>query len=520
MMPVEYRDAPKFDHPRSVNKVCLVAIDGWGCSPSAKGKDPNCFEIKGDAIRHAATPCMDALQKESNMASLAAHGLSVGLPADLMGNSEVGHLNIGAGRVVYQDIVRIDLAMENIQVLENIPTIVEIFKHAQLNQRIHFLGLVSDGGVHSHQKHLYSLILAAKRAGIKNCFVHFFADGRDTAPKSAAVYVKQLQNLMETENYGTIASVCGRYYAMDRDNRAERIQQALDLLFMGKGETTTNILQTIESKYEKNEKDEFFTPILKSKDGVIQENDACFFFNYRSDRMRQLLTAFLPENVQTKVHVATMTQYKSEFPYPVAFPPQTMKNVLSEVISEANVEQCHIAETEKYAHVTFFFNGGREDQFKGEDRVLVPSPKVATYDLMPEMSSMQVALEVAKALKKGYPFVMCNFAPPDMVGHTGYLEAAIKAVSATDAAIQVILNSCKELGYTLVVTADHGNAEKMVSENGEPHTAHTTARVPLCISPPLKLNISQSSALCDVAPTILKIMGLNVPVEMDGKSLI
>ncbi|ORZ41746.1 metalloenzyme [Catenaria anguillulae PL171] len=479
--------------------VCLIAIDGWGVSP-----DPN---AKGDAVRDATTPAMDKLRNEHGYTTLAAHGLSVGLPDGLMGNSEVGHLNIGAGRVVYQDIVRIDLAVkrETIGKLEAVKAAFERAKEG--NGRCTLL--ISDGGVHSHQEHLYALLRAARLAGVPQTYIHFIGDGRDTSPKSAAGYLQQLFDYIHTKNqgYGKLATIIGRYMAMDRDKRWERVQEALDMYIHGKGE-------------------------------LVQAQDTIFTFNYRSDRMRQLVASldarckFSPlaetVGVPAGLHITNMTQYKADFPFPVAFPAQTMDNCLAEVLAAHAVPQCHIAETEKYAHVTFFFNGGCEKQFPGEDRVLIPSPKVATYDLQPGMSAALVGDAVAATLAtKKYPFVMCNFAPPDMVGHTGKYDPAVIAVGATDKAIGVIADACAKFGYALVVTADHGNAEKMVDETtGQPHTAHTTARVPLAImhpkgKPTLKLPQEEGKqALCDVAPTVLKIMGLPIPKEMDGEALV
>jgi 2,3-bisphosphoglycerate-independent phosphoglycerate mutase len=520
-------------------KVCLIAIDGWGVSSEL---DP-----KGDAIRGANTPGMNELRDKHASMTLGAHGLAVGLPDGLMGNSEVGHLNIGAGRVVYQDIVRIDLAVKKDSFLQ-IPAIQNAFKHALNNNgRVHFLGLVSDGGVHSHQLHLHSLLRAAKTAGIPNAFIHFFGDGRDTAPKSATSYLDQLAQFIRTENggYGKLATVVGRYYAMDRDKRWERVEKALDMLLKGIGqevqadENLTNVKELIEKRYSENETDEFLLPIVVNKEGIIKENDVLVFFNYRSDRMRQITASFtsdgcngfspLPSKISLpkNLYIISMTQYKADYPFPTLFPPQVMDNVLAEWLSKKNVPQCHIAETEKYAHVTFFFNGGCEVQFSGEDRVLVPSPKVATYDLQPEMSAIDVGKSVANRLATNlYPFVMCNFAPPDMVGHTGKYEPAVRGVEATDKAIQIIMEACNSLGYILIVTSDHGNAEKMIAENGEPHTAHTTSRVPFYVMTPpgapkvtLRDPNNQSSSLCDVAPTILELMGLPIPPEMDGSVL-
>jgi 2,3-bisphosphoglycerate-independent phosphoglycerate mutase len=446
-----------------------------------------------------------------------------------MGNSEVGHLNIGAGRVVYQDIVRIDLALQKGQ-FPTLPNVKAAFEHARdTTGRLHLLGLVSDGGVHAHIQHLFGLLRAAKELQVPQTFVHFFGDGRDTAPKSAVLYLQQLLAFMQELEYGQLATVTGRYYAMDRDKRWERIQIAVQGLTRG-GEPVEDVVQAVQRKYEQSETDEFLKPLLVHADGLLRNDDTLFFFNYRADRMReinQVLSRMEPvtpvEWDNLNLSITTMTQYKADFGFPVAFPPQTMDNVLAEWLAKHNVKQCHVAETEKYAHVTFFFNGGREVQFSGEDRRLVDSPRVATYDLLPQMSAHQVGDTVAQVIGTGqYELVMCNFAPPDMVGHTGVYEAAIQGVEATDAAIGVIYEACKQHGYVLFVTADHGNAEKMLNkETGQPHTAHTTAPVPFIMANTDKaLRKDVQGALCDVAPTLLCVMGLPVPDEMTGQSLL
>ncbi|KAF9201894.1 hypothetical protein BGZ49_007916 [Haplosporangium sp. Z 27] len=505
--------------PVKQNVVCVV-IDGWGISPEA--------DSRGDAIRNAKTPYMDKFEKEYAFTTLGAHGLDVGLPDGLMGNSEVGHLNIGAGRIVYQDIVRIDLAASKKQFgdLENIKA---SFEHAKAgNGRLHFMGLVSDGGVHSHQNHLYSLLEAAKKAEVPEVYIHFFGDGRDTSPRSASGYMKQLLEKIEEIKYGKLATITGRYYAMDRDKRWERIKIAVDGIVSGVGEKSDDPIQAIEDNYKNDVTDEFLKPIIINEKGLIGDNDTVYCFNYRSDRMREIASVLgispppmevkLPKNL----HITTMTQYKSDFPFPVAFPAQSMTNVLAEWLAKRKVPQCHVAETEKYAHVTFFFNGGSEAQFEGEERDLIASPKVATYDLQPEMSAAAVGEKVAEEIATGkYPFVMCNFAPPDMVGHTGVYDAAIKGVEATDAAIGVIYEACVKHNYVLFVTADHGNAEKMLSDDfSTPHTAHTCARVPFVMTSKTLKYTDTKGALCDVAPTILRVMGLDIPAEMTGQSLL
>ncbi|KAJ3128593.1 hypothetical protein HK098_004019 [Nowakowskiella sp. JEL0407] len=505
-----------------IQRAALICIDGWGISPEA---DPT-----GDAIRNAKTPVMSGLMETYPNTPVAAHGLSVGLPDGLMGNSEVGHLNIGAGRVVFQDIVRIDLSVRDSK-LATLPTVVEAFQKAKSgNGRLHLLGLVSDGGVHSHINHLLKLISDAKDTQIPETYIHFIGDGRDTAPRSASKYYKQLTDYMSELGYGKVADVVGRYYAMDRDKRWERVQVAYEMLVQGKGEVVTDGLAAIEERYTKDETDEFLKPIIVDQEGRVRDEDTLIFFNYRSDRMREITQVFgippLPfetDVVPKDLYIATLTQYKADYPFPVVFPAQSMDNVLAEWLSKHNLTQCHVAETEKYAHVTFFFNGGSEVQFPGEQRDLIPSPKVATYDLKPEMSAIEVAEKVAERIDENqFDLVMCNFAPPDMVGHTGIYEKAILGVEATDKAIGIIYEAAKRNGYVLFITSDHGNAEKMLN-SGQPHTAHTTAKVPFIMTSkefsfdPVK---SESGALADVAPTILQVMGLPIPGEMTGKSLI
>ena len=398
--------------------------------------------------------------------TLDASSLSVGLPEGLMGNSEVGHLNIGAGRVVWQDSVRIDQTLKKGE-LNKVENIVKAFSRAKDgNGRLHLCGLVSDGGVHSNITHLFGLLEVAKEMQIPKVYIHFFGDGRDTDPKSAAKYMEQLLNKTKELGVGEVATVVGRYYIMDRDKRWERVEIGMKGLVTGEGEDSSDPLQTIKDRYEKNETDEFLKPIIVGgKERRVQDDDTLFFFNYRSDRVReitQLLGDYdrsprpdfpYPKNIS----ITTMTQYKTDYTFPVAFPPQHMGNVLAEWLGKKNLQQCHVAETEKYAHVTFFFNGGIEKQFPGEVRDMIPSPRVATYDLDPKMSAAGVGAKMAERLGEGkFDFVMNNFAPPDMVGHTGVYEAAIKGVAATDKAIGEIYEACKKNNYILFITADHG----------------------------------------------------------------
>jgi 2,3-bisphosphoglycerate-independent phosphoglycerate mutase len=512
------------------NKVCLIVHDGWGITPKEA--------LKGNAIEAADTTNMDTIAKNHAYRTLFAHGNAVGLNDGLMGNSEVGHLNIGAGRIVWQDIVRIDVAITKREFHQN-KTILESMKGAKEgNGRLHLLGLVSDGGVHSHIRHLKALLETAKESGVPHTYVHFFADGRDTAPMSAKGYAEDLLSFLESESYGELATVVGRYYAMDRDKRWERIKIAVEGLVDGKGEETTDVLKTIQERYDNKETDEFLKPIIiKGADGRIKEGDTLFFFNYRSDRMREIVSVIgLPDkpvevNVPKDLHITTMSRYNAEFPFPVAFPPQKMTNVLAEWLSKQGLSQAHIAETEKYAHVTFFFNGGVEKQFPLEERHLIASPKVATYDLQPQMSVQEVADKVAEVVaSKKHEFVMCNFAPPDMVGHTGLYEPAVKAITATDKAVGTIYEACEKAGYVLLITADHGNAEQMINlETGAPHTAHTTNKVPFIMTGKGQEFVEdkdgatspeEGGALADVSPTVLAIMGLPQPEEMTGRSLL
>ena len=504
-----------------MTKTCLIVIDGWGISTAA--------DAQGDAIKNAKTPVMTRLAAEYPSTPLAAHGLSVGLPDGLMGNSEVGHLNIGAGRIVYQDIVRIELAIKQ-DTLKTQKAVVDAFARAKAtNSKIHFMGLVSDGGVHAHLLHCIKFLDAAKEAGVAEAFVHVFGDGRDTAPKSILGYLRQLQDHMDQIKYGKIATITGRYFAMDRDKRWERVKLAYDGLVSGLGEENADPFAAIEARYAAGETDEFLKPIIVNKQGLLQDGDTVICFNFRSDRMREITQALgiapLPFETVKQVKdlsITTMTQYKGDYPFSLIFPPQTMDNVLAEWIGKQGKTQMHVAETEKYAHVTFFFNGGTESQYPLEERSLIASPKVATYDLKPEMSAVEVAEKVAEhVLTNKYDMVMCNFAPPDMVGHTGVYEAAIKGVEATDKGIGIIYEACEKAGYTLFITADHGNAEQMMGENGQPHTAHTCNKVPFIMTSKTRKFIEKSdAALCDVAPTLLDILGLPQPEEMTGTSLV
>ncbi|CAM1504038.1 Fc.00g016290.m01.CDS01 [Cosmosporella sp. VM-42] len=509
-------------------------IDGWGIPSEESPKN-------GDAIAAAQTPVMDELSADANgFTELDASSLAVGLPEGLMGNSEVGHLNIGAGRVVWQDVVRIDQTVKKGEFSHN-EVIKNTFQSAAAgNGRLHLCGLVSHGGVHSKQTHLYALLKAAKEYGVPKVFIHFFGDGRDTDPKSGAGYMQELVETIEEIGLGQIATVVGRYYAMDRDKRWERVELALKGMILGEGEESEDPVATVQARYERGgtkDKDEFLSPIIVGGDeSRIKDDDTVFFFNYRSDRVRQITQVLgdvdrsvLPDFPYPNIaELVTMTQYKGDYPFKVAFNPQRMDNVLAEWLGAQGVEQVHIAETEKYAHVTFFFNGGVEKVFplevRDQTQDLVPSNKsVATYDLAPEMSAAGVADQVVKRLgEQRFPFVMNNFAPPDMVGHTGVYDAAIIGCETTDKAIGKILEACKEQGYILFITADHGNAEEMKFPDGKPKTSHTTNKVPFIMAnAPEGWSLQKADGvLGDVAPTILAAMGLPQPEEMTGKSLL
>ncbi|XP_028967083.1 2,3-bisphosphoglycerate-independent phosphoglycerate mutase [Galendromus occidentalis] len=509
-------------------KVCLIVIDGWGLSDT----------VKGNAIANATAPVMSGFAKAGpeNYLTLDASGLAVGLPDGMMGNSEVGHLNIGAGRVLFQDIVRINKDVSAKRMHEN-KYFAEACNRAKgKNGRLHLMGLVSDGGVHAHIDHLFALLDGAQKLGVPNVYVHFFGDGRDTRPTSATTYIKQVIDRLASTGFGKLSSIVGRYYAMDRDKRWERIQIAFEGLVQGKGEKTSleNVISLVEGRYNaadvsQKQTDEFLKPIIINEEGLIKDGDTVVFFNYRSDRARQLSQAlgekppFETSVIPKDIELFTMTQYKKEFNFKMLYPPVVPSNVLAEWLAKKSVKQFHCAETEKYAHVTFFFNGGQEKNFEGEERCMVPSPKVATYDLQPEMNCQGVADELCKAIESGtYAFTMCNFAPPDMVGHTGKYDAAVIACTATDKAIGQVAECCKKNNVVLLVTADHGNAELMMDEAGNPITQHTTNRVPFVMQGGSRkfAKPTHNAALCDVAPTVLDLLNFEKPEDMGGVSLL
>ena len=502
--------------------LILIVVDGFGC----RG------ESEYNAIAQADTPCFDRLFRESSWTTLEASGRAVGLPRNQMGNSEVGHLNIGAGRIVDQDIVRIGKAVSRHE-LETNPTLVDIVGHAGA---VHFVGLVSDGGVHSMQTHLHGLIDAAVALAAKDVFVHAILDGRDTPPKSAEKYLGDLIAHIDGKPGVHLASIIGRYFTMDRDKRWDRVQRGYDLMTLGVGTETKDPIETVRRFYEQGVTDEFIEPIsVLTADGAhvgrIEDGDAVVFFNFRADRMRQIVTAFKDDDfdgfhraVRPKIHIATMNSYREDWTLPVLFPPQELKNHLGEVLSETGLKQLRIAETEKYAHVTFFFNGGSDAMLPGEERILVPSPRVATYDLKPEMSVFELTDRVVEAIaSKRFDVIIMNIANPDMVGHTGVMSAAVEAVHDTDVAVERILAAVGKVGGVALITADHGNAELMFdSTTGQPHTAHTTNPVPLILVDPHKRfgTLRNGGSLQNVAPTILAILGIEQPKEMTGESLL
>jgi len=507
-----------------VKKACLICIDGWGLRE----------DTYGNAIAAAKTPVMSGMMKDYCFAPVDASGLAVGLPEGVMGNSEVGHLTIGAGQAQFQDLVRINLALKDGTLGKKEGIVGACMAAKNGTGRLHLAGLVSDGGVHSHQEHLYEVIRAAKELGVPQTYIHCILDGRDTAPKSGAGYMKQLKDKIKEIGHGTISTVVGRYWAMDRDKRWERVQKAYDVICRdpNEGEVIGCPVAELEKRYafETPETDEFILPFVCDATGGVADGDSFLFFNYRSDRMREIAEcmgvemAFESAKERKPCLVTAFTQYKSGWDnIPQVFPPQIMSNGLSEWVSKKGLKQYHCAETEKYAHVTFFFNGGTEAVLDKEDRQMIASPKVPTYDLQPEMSAAAVGEDMAATIAKGeYEFVMCNFAPPDMVGHTGVLDKAILGVEATDKAIGVILEACKANNYSLFITSDHGNAEVMLTEDGKPVTSHTTHPVPFIgYDPEGKMKFNRNiGELSDVAPTVLTYMGLDIPGEMKGKSFI
>ncbi|MDE6117762.1 MAG: 2,3-bisphosphoglycerate-independent phosphoglycerate mutase [Duncaniella sp.] len=500
-------------------KALLMILDGWGIGNHSKS----------DAIFSTPTPYWDYLMETYPHSQLQASGENVGLPDGQMGNSEVGHLNIGAGRVLYQDLVKINKACQDGSILNN-PEIVSAFSYARDNGKaIHFMGLTSNGGVHSSLDHLFALCDIAKHYGLEKVYIHCFMDGRDTDPRSGKGFIEEIENHCK-QSAGVVASIIGRYYAMDRDKRWERVKVAYDLLVKGEGKQATDMVKAVQESYDEDVTDEFIKPIHNSSvDGTIKEGDAVIFFNYRNDRAKELTIALtqhdIPEAGMTTIpglQYYCMTPYDASFTgVHILFPKENVENTLGEYLSSLNKKQLHIAETEKYAHVTFFFNGGREAPYEGEERILVASPKVATYDLKPEMSAYEVKEQLVKAIEEEkYDFIVVNYANGDMVGHTGVYEAIQKAVKAVDECVKDTVEAAKKADYEVIIIADHGNADNAVNTDGTPNTAHSLNPVPCIYVTERKDAKVEDGKLADVAPTMLKIMGLPQPKEMTGHALI
>ena len=503
------------------NKVLLMILDGWGIGN----------HTKADAIYSTNPQFINNLTASYPHAELRTDGENVGLPEGQMGNSEVGHLNIGAGRVVYQDLVKINRACRDNSILNN-PEVVAAFEYAKANGvNVHFMGLTSDGGVHSSLDHLFKLCDISKHYGIENTYIHCFMDGRDTDPKSGKGFIEALENHLKG-SAGTIASIIGRYYAMDRDKRWERVKVAYDQLVEGVGEKATDMVAAMQKSYDEGVTDEFVNPIVRVDEngnavGTIKPNDMVIFFNYRNDRAREITVALTQQDMPEQgmhtlpLYYCCMTPYDASFTgLHILFDKENVNNTIGEVVSSLGLSQLRIAETEKYAHVTFFLNGGREAEFANEDRILVASPKVATYDLQPEMSAYEVADKLVVALgEQKYDFICLNFANGDMVGHTGIYEAIEKAVKAVDSCVEKVVTAAKENGYEVVMIADHGNADNAINPDGTPNTAHSLNPVPVVVVSDRVASV-ENGILADVAPTVLQLMGVEQPAEMTGHSLV
>ena len=501
--------------------VALIILDGFGYLPTDRG----------NAVKHANTPVFDSIFQNYSHTLIGASGEDVGLPDGQMGNSEVGHLNIGAGRIVYQELTRITKEIREGSLFTNL-ALLEAMENAKKEGRaLHLMGLLSDGGVHSHNSHIEGLLLMAKQQGVKDVYVHAFMDGRDTPPQSGKDYIVQLENFMKTHGIGKILTVSGRYYAMDRDKRWDRVKLAYDAIVKADAPKADSALSCIEASYHENVTDEFVLPTVIGEGlTTLSAHDSVIFFNFRPDRARELTRAIVDrdfdgfEREYFETTYVTMTQYDKTMPNViVAYTPQTLDNTLGEYIASKGKTQLRIAETEKYAHVTFFFNGGREEAYANEERILVPSPKVATYDLKPEMSAYEVTDMLINDLETNpKDLIVLNFANPDMVGHTGVFEAAVKAVETVDICLGKVLDKIKSLGGVAFITADHGNAEQMFDDLGGPFTAHTTNKVPFVMVDDVNKNIKlrDGGRLCDFAPTILEVMGLEKPEQMTGISLL
>ncbi len=496
----------------------LIIMDGF-----ALGED-----IPGNAVHAADTPQLDYLFSQYPFCQLEASGLDVGLPEGQMGNSEVGHTNIGAGRVVFQDLPKISHAIEDGSFYDNAAYLAAIQACKDTGSALHLMGLLSDGGVHSHINHLFALLELAKRHGLDQLYIHVFLDGRDVSPTSGKDFVQQLQRQLDTLGIGQVADVMGRYYAMDRDSRWNRLQRAYDAIANGEAPFAADPLQAIQDSYDAGITDEFMEPVICCHEGHLRSGDSVIFYNFRPDRAREITRALVDpdfDKIKRKrgcfpLHFVCTTEYDATMPkVSVAFPHEKLENIFGEYLSKLGLTQLRIAETEKYAHVTFFFNGGQEAIFPGEDRCLIPSPKVATYDRKPEMSALAITDEAIRRIESGkYDVIILNFANCDMVGHTGVFDAAVEAVETVDTCVARVVKATTDLGGVALITADHGNAEQMLDHNGQPFTAHTINPVPFCIvGAAVRL---RDGRLADIAPTMLDLMGLNQPEEMDGKTLI
>ncbi len=502
----------------------LIVLDGWG----------HRVETDNNAISHARTPVWDGFLKTRPHTTIGTSGMAVGLPDGQMGNSEVGHTTLGAGRVVYQNFTRMTKAIRDGDFFSNPAYCQAIDKAVSAKKPVHIFGLLSPGGVHSHEDHIFAMIKLATQRGAKQVYVHAFLDGRDTPPKSAAPSIETADNQLRAAGVGRVATLCGRYYAMDRDNRWDRVQLAYDLLTQAKAEhRAANATEGLREAYMRGETDEFVKPIVIATVGeepvCVRDGDSVIFMNFRADRARELTHAFVDQDFSgfarnTKPALSSFvmsTEYESSLDLPCAFEASNLNNSLGEYVAALGLTQLRIAETEKYAHVTFFFSGGREECFAGEERVLIPSPQVATYDLQPEMSAPALTAHLVEDIKSGkYDLIVCNYANGDMVGHTGIFAAAVKAAEAIDICLGQVAQAIEASGAQCLVTADHGNVEMMLDENNEPHTQHTVGPVPLIYLGSRKLSLAENGTLADVAPTLLTLMGLSQPPEMTGRSLV
>ena len=504
----------------SKKPIALIIMDGFGYN----------HKDYGNAIRAAKTPNIDRLLANYPHTLIGASGMDVGLPEGQMGNSEVGHTNIGAGRIVYQELTRITKSIKDGEFFSNEAFTAAVENCKKNDSALHLFGLLSNGGVHSHNSHLYGLLELAKKAGLTKVYVHCFMDGRDVPPTSGADFVAELEEKLKEIGVGKIATVMGRYYAMDRDNRWERVGKAYDAMVYGEGNKADNAVDAIRASYAADVTDEFVVPTVIDENGKISANDSVIFFNFRPDRAREItrtlvdddFTGFERRNGRFPLYYVCMTQYDATMPnVDVAFKPASLENTFGEYIAKKGLSQLRIAETEKYAHVTFFFNGGVEESFKGEDRILINSPKVATYDLQPEMSSAELTEKLVAAIKSGkYDTIICNYPNGDMVGHTGVMEAAVKAVEALDHCVEEVAKAVESVGGQLLITADHGNAEQMRDPaTGQAHTAHTNLPVPLIYVGDKNVKAVEGGKLSDIAPTMLSLMGMEIPQEMTGKPL-